>query len=62
MNNSNQFEKSKVAYSCNPMDIKDALKLLYDGNLYDRKGDLTWQGYRALEALEGVKLTEITNG
>ena len=38
------------------MSIEEALARLKNGDLYDRKGDLTKAGYRALERLEGVDL------
>ena len=60
MTNENQ-PIATTSYSSNPMPIKEALDLLYRGILYDRKGDLTWSGYRALDTLKGVKLKEVDN-
>jgi len=36
--------------------IRLALKKISNGDLYDRKGDLTKEGYEALEILEGLDL------
>ena len=36
--------------------IRAAIKKVTDGDLYDRKGDLTSSGYTALETLEGLDL------
>lgn len=36
--------------------IRLALHKISTGDLYDRKGDLTKQGYEALEILEGLDL------
>lgn len=39
------------------MTIELALLMLFEGNLYDDKGYVSTEGYKALETLEGVTLT-----
>ena len=39
------------------MTIELALLMLFEGNLYDDKGYVSDEGYKALETLEGVTLT-----
>lgn len=39
------------------MTIELALLMLFEGNLYDDKGYVSAEGYKALETLEGVTLT-----
>lgn len=43
------------------MTVQDALRKLFNGELYDRKGYLSAEGYAVLERLEGVCLEE-SNG
>ena len=42
--------------SAEEMSLEEAMARLKNGDLYDRKGDLTKEGYQALERLEGVDL------
>lgn len=42
--------------SAEEMSLEEAMARLKNGDLYDRKGDLTKKGYQALERLEGVDL------
>lgn len=36
--------------------VREAIKKVTTGDLYDRKGELTKEGYEALETLEGLDL------
>ena len=36
--------------------VREAIKKVTNGDLYDRKGDLTKEGYEALDVLEGLDL------
>lgn len=37
-------------------EVREAIKKVTCGDLYDAKGNLTADGYKALETLEGLKL------